>query len=53
MRTPRWSAPYLVVHERREKERGQRGRRRALWLTVRGVDLKPREINILGVEVTA
>lgn len=43
--------PYLVAFERRQEERRQRGRRRALWLAVHGVDIGPRLIH--GVEVTA
>nr|WP_063792751.1 hypothetical protein [Streptomyces aurantiacus] len=42
--------PYLVAHEREEARR-QRGRRRALWLAVHGIDIGPQVIH--GVEVTA
>lgn len=37
----------LVAHERQE---ARRGRRRALWLAVHGIDIGPRLIH--GVEVT-
>ncbi|MEU2164248.1 hypothetical protein [Streptomyces sp. NPDC019208] len=44
--------PYLLAHERRQAEaRRQRARRRALWLTVHGVDIGPRVIH--GREVAA
>ncbi|MFF2506027.1 hypothetical protein ACFVTY_21935 [Streptomyces sp. NPDC058067] len=46
--------PYVLAHEqrvRREQEKRQRARRRALWLAVHGVDIGPRYIH--GVEVTA
>lgn len=43
--------PYLVAFERRQEARRQRGRRRALWLAVHGVDIGPRLIH--GVEVAA
>jgi hypothetical protein len=47
--------PYLIAHEQRqaqrEEARRQRGRRRALWLAVHGIDIGPRVIH--GVEVTA
>ena len=43
--------PYLVAHERRQEERRQRARRRALWLAVHGVDIDPRLMH--GVEVAA
>ncbi|MFJ3650839.1 hypothetical protein [Streptomyces murinus] len=43
--------PYLVAHERRQEERRQRARRRALWLAASGVDIGPRVIR--GVEVAA
>ncbi|MEW2632108.1 hypothetical protein AB0903_10710 [Streptomyces sp. NPDC048389] len=44
--------PYLLAHERRQAEaRRQRGRRRALWLAVHGVDIGPRVIH--GREVAA
>ncbi|MFF1683739.1 hypothetical protein [Streptomyces sp. NPDC058254] len=41
--------PYLLAHEQREQAKRQRGRRRALWLAVHGVDIGPRRIH--GVEV--
>ncbi|MFF4697132.1 hypothetical protein [Streptomyces chattanoogensis] len=41
--------PYLIAHERREKQRQQRARRRALWLAAYGIDAGPRWIH--GVEV--
>ncbi|GAA3395410.1 hypothetical protein GCM10017752_44810 [Streptomyces roseoviridis] len=44
--------PYLLAHERRQAEaRSQRGRRRALWLAVHGIDIGPRVIH--GREVAA
>ncbi|MER7197809.1 hypothetical protein [Streptomyces sp. CB01635] len=43
--------PYLLAHEQREQAKRQRGRRRALWLAVHGVDIGPRRIH--GVEVVA
>lgn len=46
--------PYFLAHERRQAEaeaRRQRGRRRALWFAVHGVDLGPRVIH--GREVAA
>ncbi|KAF0650269.1 MULTISPECIES: hypothetical protein [Streptomyces] len=44
--------PYLLAHERRQAEaRRQRGRRRALWLAVHGIDIGPRLIH--GREVTS
>ncbi|WP_434589750.1 hypothetical protein [Streptomyces sp. A5-4] len=43
--------PYLIAHERREEALRQRGRRRALWLAVHGIDIGPRLIH--GVEVSA
>jgi hypothetical protein len=47
--------PYLLVQERRQvaqtEARRQRGRRRALWLAVHGVDIGPRVIH--GREVAA
>ncbi|MFJ3861239.1 hypothetical protein ACIPRL_34040 [Streptomyces sp. NPDC090085] len=46
--------PYLLAHERRQAKaeaRRQRGRRRALWLAVRGIDIGPRVIH--GREVAA
>ncbi|MGW6274634.1 hypothetical protein [Streptomyces sp. NPDC055060] len=43
--------PYLVAFEQRQEERRQRGRRRALWLAVHGVDVGPCLIH--GMEVTA
>jgi hypothetical protein len=46
--------PYLLAHERRQTQaeaRRQRGRRRALWLAVHGVDIGPRVIH--GREVAA
>lgn len=41
--------PYLVAHERRQMERQQKARRRALWFAVHGVDIGPRLIH--GVKV--
>ncbi|WP_282696226.1 hypothetical protein [Streptomyces sp. CC208A] len=41
--------PYLVAHEKRDSDRLQRQRRRALWLAVHGIDVGPRLIH--GVEV--
>ncbi|MFB7714417.1 hypothetical protein [Streptomyces sp. NPDC056105] len=43
--------PYLLAHEQREQAKRQRGRRRALWLAVHGVDIGTRRID--GVEVVA
>ncbi|MET7604108.1 hypothetical protein ABZU45_24900 [Streptomyces avermitilis] len=43
--------PYLVAGERRQEERRQRVRRRALVLATYGIDIGPRRIH--GVEVTA
>ena len=43
--------PYPAAHERRQEERRQRARRRALVLATYGVDIGPRRIH--GVEVTA
>ncbi|MYV65795.1 hypothetical protein GT043_07565 [Streptomyces sp. SID2131] len=44
--------PYFVAHERRQAEaRRQRGRRRALWLAVHGIDVGPCVIH--GREVAA
>ncbi|MFJ4337407.1 hypothetical protein [Streptomyces sp. NPDC088915] len=46
--------PYFLAHERRQAEaeaRRQRGRRRALWFAVHGVDIGPRVIH--GREVAA
>lgn len=43
--------PYLLAHEQREQAKRQRGRRRALWLAVHGVDIGPRRIH--DVEVVA
>lgn len=43
--------PYLVAHERRQEERRQRARRRALVLAAYGIDAGPRWIH--GVEVPA
>ncbi|WP_257981242.1 hypothetical protein [Streptomyces sp. CB02959] len=41
--------PYIFTPEERQAWRLQRGRRRALWLAVHGVDAGPRWIH--GVEV--
>ncbi|MGW2567033.1 hypothetical protein [Streptomyces sp. NPDC001537] len=41
--------PYLLAHEERERAKQQRARRRALWLAVHGVDVRPRRIH--GVDV--
>ncbi|MFC7931485.1 hypothetical protein [Streptomyces cinereoruber] len=44
--------PYFAAHERRQADaRRQRGRRRALWLAVHGIDIGPRVIH--GREVAA
>lgn len=43
--------PYLIAHERRQKARRQRQRRRTLWLAVHGVDIGSRWIH--GVRVAA
>ncbi|MCX3063888.1 hypothetical protein [Streptomyces beihaiensis] len=43
--------PYLLTPEERRERRLQRGRRRALWLAVHGVDVGPRHIH--GTEVSA
>ena len=43
--------PYPAAHERRQEERRQRARRRALVLATYGVGIGPRRIH--GVEVTA
>ncbi|RVU24417.1 hypothetical protein EOT10_15505 [Streptomyces antnestii] len=43
--------PYLLAHEQREQAKRQRGRRRALWLAVHGVDIGTRRIH--GIEVVA
>ena len=43
--------PYLVAHEQCEEARLQRGRRRALWFAVHGIDIGPRLIH--GMEMTA
>ncbi|AEM80141.1 hypothetical protein [Streptomyces violaceusniger] len=43
--------PYLLAHERRQQERRQRARRRALVLATYGVDIGPRRIH--GMKVTA
>lgn len=43
--------PYLVAHERREKERRQRARRRTLVFATYGLDIGLRRPH--GVEVTA
>lgn len=43
--------PYLVAHERREKERRRRARRRTLVFATYGVDISPRRTH--GVEVAA
>ncbi|MGW2631746.1 hypothetical protein ACWC2K_20745 [Streptomyces chattanoogensis] len=41
--------PYGLTSEVRQERRAQRGRRRALWLAVHGIDTGPRWIH--GVEV--
>ncbi|MGD3111081.1 hypothetical protein [Streptomyces sp. YGL11-2] len=52
-----WSAeslllrPYVLTEKERRERRLRRGRRRALWLAVHGVDIDPRHTH--GVEVYA
>ncbi|MFE3653369.1 hypothetical protein ACFXO2_37250 [Streptomyces sp. NPDC059152] len=41
--------PYILTPEERQERRLQRGRRRALWFAVHGIDAGPRWIH--GVEV--
>ncbi|MFE7317357.1 hypothetical protein ACFU7T_30290 [Streptomyces sp. NPDC057555] len=41
--------PFLLTREERTERREQRGRRRALWLAVHGIDAGPRRIH--GVQV--
>ncbi|MGW2634562.1 hypothetical protein ACWC2K_35355 [Streptomyces chattanoogensis] len=41
--------PYVLTPEERRERQEQRGRRRALWLAVHGIDTGPRWIH--GVEV--
>ncbi|TJZ45392.1 hypothetical protein FCH28_29120 [Streptomyces piniterrae] len=43
--------PYVLTPEELQERRLQRGRRRALWLAVHGIDAGPRWIH--GVEVAA
>lgn len=43
--------PYVLTPEERQERRLQRGRRRALWLAVHGIDAGPRWIH--GVEVVS
>ncbi|EXU89942.1 hypothetical protein [Streptomyces noursei] len=43
--------PYILTPEERQERRLQRGRRRALWFAVHGIDAGPRWIH--GVEVGA
>ncbi|MFF0625527.1 hypothetical protein [Streptomyces sp. NPDC004296] len=43
--------PYVLTEADRRARRLQRGRRRALWLAVHGVDVGPRRIH--GMEVAA
>ncbi|MCK7624093.1 hypothetical protein MUU72_13455 [Streptomyces sp. RS10V-4] len=48
---PAFVRPYVLTADERRVRRAQRGRRRALWLAVHGVDVGPRRIH--GVEVAA
>ncbi|GGU98678.1 hypothetical protein GCM10010211_77570 [Streptomyces albospinus] len=41
--------PYLLTPEERQERRWQRGRRRALWLSVHGIDAGPGRIHGLRV----
>ncbi|WP_344580367.1 hypothetical protein [Streptomyces lunalinharesii] len=43
--------PYVLTEAERAERRLRRGRRRALWLAVHGVDVEPRRIH--GVAVAA
>ncbi|MCE4945829.1 hypothetical protein LVX13_22320 [Streptomyces albulus] len=43
--------PYVLTEAERREQRLRRGRRRALWLAVHGVDVGPRRIH--GLEVAA